>query len=186
MGIPPGGRERPVVRTMAERATVRSASAPSVPRLHLQSTLSHHTLLDGGWWPRTTDPVAELPGLVLALDRLRGPVIHVMLGALEWDSHPRRLGIGDRVIRLGWFASQPTGLLTATCSDGKRVDLLVVPPTAAAEAAATAMATAATSGNAIHTPQILTDMTRQPSDAAMAAENSWETDGGHLRTTDPR
>lgn len=171
-----------MVRTMAERATVRSTAAPTVPRIHLQPTLSHHTLLDGGWWPRTTDPIAELPGLILALDRLRGPVTHVMLAAAEWDSHPRRLGIAHRVVRLGWFTSQPRGLLTATTGNGKRVDLLVVPPTTPATAAATAMATAAYATNTVHTPHILHNITHQPPDTDTPAENSWETEGGQLPT----
>jgi len=41
------------------------------PRLRMEPTGSRHTLLDGAWWPRSTDLVAALPGLVLAIDRLR-------------------------------------------------------------------------------------------------------------------
>jgi hypothetical protein len=52
--------------------------------------------LDGGSWPRSTDPVAELPGLVLAIDHLRGPVRQLILNAQGWDSHPRRLGVAGR------------------------------------------------------------------------------------------
>jgi hypothetical protein len=47
-------------------------------------------LLDGGWWPRSTDPVAEIPGLVLAIDAIRGPITWMMLYSGDWESHPRR------------------------------------------------------------------------------------------------
>jgi Family of unknown function (DUF5994) len=111
----------------AERMTIFSLTPPSIPRLLLESTGSRRTLLDGAWWPRSTDPVAELPGLVLAIDKLRGPVTRLVLAATGWDSRPLRLGVAGRVRRLGYFASQPVSLLTAICGTD-RIDLLVVPP----------------------------------------------------------
>jgi hypothetical protein len=114
--------------TADRHLTAISASAPSTPRLRLEPTGSRHALLDGGWWPHSTDPVAELPGLVLATDRLRGPVTRLVLSAAGWDEHPRRLGVTGRILRLGYFTSQPAALLTALCGhNGDRVDLLVVP-----------------------------------------------------------
>src|SRR5689334_24087977 len=112
--------------TTAERHTATSPAPPSRPRLRLQPGLSARTLLDGGWWPRSTDPAAELPGLILALDEKResfNPISRIMLSMADWDSsRPRRLRIGGpagrRVVRLGWFATMPAGLLTATSSRG--------------------------------------------------------------------
>src|SRR5689334_22920118 len=153
---------------VAKRMTTISLTAPSTPRLRLEPTESRRTLLDGGWWPRSTDPVAELPGLILAIDHLHGPVIHLVLAADGWDSHPRRLGVDGRVLRLGYFASQPVSLLTALCANGDRVDLLVVAPTTADETAGAAMALAATASNLVHAPQILTTVS-PPNSAAGAA-----------------
>lgn len=168
--------------TIAERMTVISNSVPSVPRLHLQPTLSRDTLLDGGWWPRSTDPVAELPGLILALDDRRGRVTRVMLGPAGWDSHPRRLGVAGRVVRLGWFTTLPVNLLTAICANRDRVDLLVVPPNTGVVTAQAAMALAARAANTIHAPDILTALTgRRTPKAETAAESTWESEGGHLR-----
>ena len=65
----------------------------------MQPTGSRRTLLDGGWWPRSTDPVAELPGLVLAIDKLRGPVTRLVLNAGGWDSHPSTPTPGSRRVR---------------------------------------------------------------------------------------
>jgi Family of unknown function (DUF5994) len=85
---------------------------------------------------RSADPAAELPGLILALDGRYGPaslVTRIMVGMAGWDPS-RRAGCrsaawrGRRVVRLGWFATMPAGLLTATCARGQRTGLLTVPP----------------------------------------------------------
>lgn len=141
--------------TAAERMTTISLTPPSTPRLRMQSTGASRTLLDGGWWPRSTDPVAELPGLILAIDSLHGPITELVLSAEGWDSHPGRLGINGRVLRMGYFSSQPPSLLTAICANGDRVDLLVVAPDTASEIADAAMVMGATSGNLIHAQQIV-------------------------------
>jgi len=152
--------------TLTDRhVTAMSPSAPSTPRLRLEPAGARRTLLDGGWWPRSTDPVAELPGLVLAIDKLRGPVTRLVLSADGWDAHPRRLAVAGRVLRLGYFASQPAALLTALCGDnGDRVDLLIVPPHTDAGTADAAMVLAATASNLIHAQDILV--------AAMPAHDS--------------
>src|SRR5690242_19450653 len=153
------------------RMTTQSPTPPSIPRLRMEPTGSRRTLLDGGWWPRSTDPVAELPGLILAIDGLHGPVIHLVLAADGWDTHPRRLGMDGRVLRLGYFASQSASLLTALCANGDRVDLLVVAPGTAEETAQAAMDLAATAGNLVHAPDILATVGRStPASEAVAAE----------------
>jgi hypothetical protein len=54
-----------------------------------------------------------------------------MLGAADWNaSRPSRLRAGEagrRVVRLGWFASMPAGLLTAISASGQRTDLVTIP-----------------------------------------------------------
>jgi hypothetical protein len=171
-----------VTTTTAERKTATSGSPPSVPRLRLEPTLSRRTPLDGGWWPRSSDPVAELPGLILAVDDRRGPVSRVLLDPAGWDSQPRRLGVAGRVVRLGWFTTQPVGLLTAICTNGDRIDLLVVPPNTGAATARAAINLAAQATNTIHAPDILTAATdHRPPEAETAPETTWESEGGHLQ-----
>ncbi|HEU4424677.1 MAG TPA: DUF5994 family protein [Pilimelia sp.] len=166
------------------RMTAIPLSAPSTPRLRMEPTGSRRTLLDGGWWPRSTDPVAELPGLVLAIDKLRGPVTRLVLSADGWDEHPRRLSVAGRVLRLGYFTSQPAALLTALCDNGDRVDLLVVPPDAEAGIADAAMVLAATTSNLVHAQHILfTAGTARTHETDSGPEDVWETDGGRLHTT---
>ena len=83
--------------TTDERHTAIIPAPPSRPRLRLQPDLSARTLLDGGWWPRSADPAAELPGLILAIDQRHGPITQVMLGRAGWDdSRPRRLRVPPR------------------------------------------------------------------------------------------
>jgi Family of unknown function (DUF5994) len=163
------------------RMTAISASAPSTPRLRMEPTGSGRTLLDGGWWPRSTDPVAELPGLVLAIDTLRGRVTRLVLATDGWNEHPRRLGVAGRVLRLGYFTSQPVALLTALCDNGDRVDLLVVPPDTEPGLADTAMALAATTNNLVHAQHILEAAgTTRTHTTGSVPEEVWETEGGRL------
>jgi hypothetical protein len=161
--------------TADDRMTVTSPTPPTTPRLRTVPAGSRRTLLDGGWWPRSTDPVAELPGLVLAIDRLHGPITRLILNADDWNSHPRRVGVSDRVMRLGYFTSQPTGLLTALCANGDRVDLLVIPPQTEAGIADAAMLLAATTSNLIHAQHILLAVSKT---ASSDGEDAWETEGG--------
>ena len=168
-----------------DRTTTMSLTPPSTPRLRLEPTGSRRTLLDGGWWPRSTDPVAELPGLVLAIDTIRGPVTGLILAASGWDSHPRRLGINGRILRLGYFASQSASLLIAQCANSDRVDLLVIPPSTPGATANTAMTLAATGSNLVHAQDIL-DTVSTPTPAATAAEEVSDADGGQPGHRAPR
>ncbi|GIE94861.1 DUF5994 family protein [Paractinoplanes rishiriensis] len=124
--------------------TTRPAPAPAALRLKLGDGPSRKAALDGAWWPRTTDAQAELPLLLQALAGLRGEITHVLLGTTEWDlPHPRRLLLGRTAPRLGWYTSQPAGLVTIMTEFGRdRFDLLVVPPDATPAAADTALAAA--------------------------------------------
>lgn len=171
----------------AEPRTSTNPSPPPAPRLLLGQGRSPGTLLDGGWWPRTTDPVQELPGLVLALQGHgppgdHGPITHIMLRTSDWDSRPHRLriegmeGLTDtRVVRLSWFDTVPAGLLTAISADGHRVDVLTVPPDADENAAWAAMEQAAQTGNLVQMPDTGTESEQ---------ESGWESEGGHLRDHD--
>jgi uncharacterized protein DUF5994 len=136
-----------------ETRTAISPTPPAMLRLRLQPDgPARLQAQNGGWWPRSADPAAELPGLVVALDEQHGPVSKIMLGMADWDSsRPRRLRIdgpaGRRILRLGWFATMPAGLLTAIYADGHRTDLLIVPPDTSEQAAQAAMGQAAQPGH---------------------------------------
>jgi len=131
--------------------------APSAVRLRLDDGPSRKAALDGAWWPRTTDVTAELPALLEVLGGARGEITHVLLGVSEWDlPHPRRLGAGPAAVRLGWYTSQPAGLVTVITEFGKdRFDLLVVPPDATSDTAETALSAAADADDQGRAPELL-------------------------------
>jgi uncharacterized protein DUF5994 len=144
----------------AGREAAISPAPPARPRLLLQPDHSGAALLDGGWWPRSADPAAELPGLILALDERHGRITRVMVGTAGWDAtRPRQLRVdgpaGSRVVRLGWFATMPVGLLTAISANDDRTDLVTIPAHTSEQDARTAMEQAVQVGNREHAPAIL-------------------------------
>ncbi|QVQ52292.1 hypothetical protein J4H86_00060 [Spiractinospora alimapuensis] len=161
--------------TPTQRRPVVSDTPPSVPRLLLQSLTAHHAVLDGGWWPRCNDPVAELPGLILALDDYRGPIHHVMLGATGWKNRPHLLEVAGRAIRLEWFTSMPADSLAAISTNGARVDLLVVPPGVNMPTAWAAIGLAAQHANITHAADLITAAERLLLDPDNA---DWAPEGG--------
>jgi hypothetical protein len=169
---------------MIERVTVVPPTPPSRPRLVLAPTRADHAVLDGGWWPRSWDPVAELPGLVLALAARFGPIRQLMLTSTAWDSRFRRLAVDAGVVRMGWFTSMDPALLIATTYRGDQIDLLVVPPQTSATAAEQAMATAADPTNVVRAPDILAMRPDAQPTAGTVPDPEpdavWDNEGGHL------
>jgi hypothetical protein len=171
--------------TAGQRATIVPPSPPSNPRVWLVPTRARQAVLDGGWWPRSSDPIAELPGLVLTLSDRYGPIRQVMLNSNTWDSRFRRLTVGLRVVRMAWFASLDPALAIATTDSGDQLDLLVVPPHTAEAAARAAMARAADPTNTMRAPGILAAIPpgsdRVPvADAGQDADagSAWDNEGG--------
>lgn len=142
-------------------------SAKTTQRLYLDPTRSHGSMFDGAWWPQSRNPASELPGLVLAIDSLRGKVLRLILAATGWDERPRRVIVGGRAITIDYFGSQPATLITAVCGSS-RVDLLVIPPTAGPQAAHAAMANAMSAGNRVVVPR--PSMSYRTDGAAQQAE----------------
>ncbi|MFG1848277.1 DUF5994 family protein [Micromonospora carbonacea] len=156
------------------------APAPSAPRLVLAPTRDR-AVLDGGWWPRSWDPAAELPGLVLALSERHGRIRHLMLNLRTWEGRIRRLTVGPDVVRIGWFDTLDPALSVATTGRDIQVDLLVVPPASSRVAAEWAMATAADPTNLRRAPDILAGAPVGPRAAAAtgsAADAVWDNEGG--------
>lgn len=131
-------------------------------RVRLDPHPSQTTLLDGAWWPGSTDVITELPALVEILAQSRGTITHVLLNPAEWDlPHPARAAAGRSAIRLGWYTSQPAGLVTIMSDFGRdRFDLLVVPPDASRRSAETALTAAADEHDTHHAPELLARIER--------------------------
>ncbi|MEV1289473.1 DUF5994 family protein [Micromonospora sp. NPDC049679] len=164
--------------TTAQRATIVPSTPPSLPRLFLSPTRSGRAVLDGGWWARSWDPVAELPGLLLALVARYGPIRQVMLNSVTWNSRFRRLAVGAGVVRMGWFASLDPALLIAITDRGDQLDVLVVPPDTGAATARRAMTMAADPMNTMRAPDILAAMPAAPRNGP-DPHAVWDNEGGH-------
>jgi Family of unknown function (DUF5994) len=162
---------------------------PAVPRLLLRPENFPVAPLDGGWWPRSDDPAAELPGLIAALDERCGRITRVMLGTVGWGAgRPRRVYVGNpagsRVVKVGWFATMPAGLLTAISARGLRADLVTIPSGASEQAASAALRQAARAGNREHAPELLAAIAAAAGQAADAAPGE-AAPGAPLRAREP-
>ncbi|MFC5006732.1 DUF5994 family protein [Dactylosporangium cerinum] len=49
--------------------------------MSLTAVRAARAVLDGGWWPRSRNSVAEVPGSILALDERYGPIRQLMLNS---------------------------------------------------------------------------------------------------------
>jgi hypothetical protein len=171
--------------TATDRVTTLEPAPSSRPRVRLAPVRSSRAVLDGGWWPRSADPAVELPGLVLALSELYGPIRQLMLNRDSWDPQPRRLVVDARVVRIGWFASVDPALVIATTESGDQLDLLVVPTGTAESDARDAMARAADPADTTRAPRIVAAL---PPASARARTNgagqdtdadaAWRNEGG--------
>jgi hypothetical protein len=144
-------------KTKTKTKTKTRTTPAETVRLRLDPNPSRGTLLDGGWWPHSTDAATELPALVDALAGARGNVTSLLVHGDDWDlPHPRRMVARGLRVRVGWFTSQPAGLVTVVCDAGKdRFDLFVVPPAATAASAEAGMTAAADAGNDRHVQDLL-------------------------------
>jgi hypothetical protein len=135
-------------------APVTGPSRPTV-RLRPDPKAPGKGILDGGWWPRSTNPSAELPELIASLDSRLGEITRVMLNMDVWDDAPRLLQAGGRRIHVGWYHTFDAHTISLTNIDRERFLLLVVPPGTPAAAAGTALEMAADGGPARRPATIL-------------------------------
>ncbi|MCX5529315.1 DUF5994 family protein [Streptomyces sp. NBC_00006] len=117
------------------RTTPPSSSPPSGARVALRSPTSRG-LLDGAWWPHSRDLTVELPELVDVLDPLWGRITRVAVNPMLWPVVPRKVTVGQRVVKTGWFTPEldPHTLLLLSYGT-RRFDLLVIPPETSAACA---------------------------------------------------
>lgn len=130
---------------------------PTTPRVRLREAANKDLPLHGAWWPRSDDPVTELPGLIMALDELGdGIVTRLLLHRPSWSAHPARLTVNGRVVTMGYFTTQPLNLLIAMRdSYGWRLDLLTIPPGTPEDVAEQAMVQASADDNDVPAQFIL-------------------------------
>lgn len=170
------------------RGTLVAAASPPAPRLMLATERASRSVLDGGWWPRSWDPSAEVPGLVVALSAKYGRIRQMMLSSSFWEGRFRRLVVGEVVVRLGWFASMDPALLIAITDAGDQIDLLVVPPSTTQPTAEQAMRTAADPDNLTRAQNVLASTPISPVSNANSSEAKavWDNEGGSITANGKR
>jgi uncharacterized protein DUF5994 len=95
-----------------------------------------------------------------------------MLGLTGWQRRPPRLRVAGRLVRIGWFTTQPAGLLTASCDDRHNVELLIIPPDTDAALAEAAMNLAVQAGNCVAATDILLTVAARQSAQETHAQNN--------------
>jgi hypothetical protein len=148
--------------TFLDGALVNSPSAPSrapapvvsdharEPSIALRQLADAGSFVDGGWWPRSLDLIAELPALLIAVEAAGyGEVRRVSYALTAWDDRPpRKSPMLNRVVKLGGFRSQDPAEINLVDSSGwKRITLLVVPPSTDPGVARRALTMAARNGD---------------------------------------
>jgi len=125
-------------------------------RLAVKPSATALGVFDGGWWPRSRDPGAELPVLIAAVDRPREHVERVAISMPAWIGAPRKLIMGRRRVRLDWFQSWDGHMIRLLIGSNRRpMDLLVIPPETSEDTAIAALARAADPDNTDTWPGIL-------------------------------
>ena len=117
---------------------------PSHPLLRLAPHGGMPRPIDGAWWPRSHDLLAELPRLLAGLPRAWGHITSITVNGAAWSAVPGRMLVFNQVVRLRRTvaASAPHTIVLLAPGRG-RWDLLVVPPGTTEEAAEPLMAAAA-------------------------------------------
>ncbi|MGW1717928.1 DUF5994 family protein [Streptomyces sp. NPDC002156] len=158
-----------------------ASSSPSL-RLSLAPAGPAPALLDGAWWPRSRDLGAELPALTAVLDPLWGRITRVTVNPVHWPVVPRKVAVGGRVVKVGWFLAEqdPHELLLLSYRTG-RWNLLVVPPQTPAAQAAWLMAAASDPLGTSTASRLMEESARRRTvyEDDRAVEAVWDSEGGH-------
>ena len=151
-------------------------------------------VVDGGWWPRTRHPAAELPALPAAVADRWGMVDRIALTADAWDPRSQRITtVGQQGVRLDWSGAWDAHTIRVIGCGSSHLDLLVILPDTATTLARTCLAIAAAQ-NRSPNPRTARSAARTPvpfrsvpppvgrSQRAQREQASrWDIDGGRIR-----
>ncbi|WP_405981946.1 DUF5994 family protein [Streptomyces sp. NBC_00158] len=149
-------------------------------RLALTPKTALAGLLDGAWWPRSRDLVAELPSLVEALEGRFGRVTRVAVNPTCWLVVPHRVFVAGHIVHVGCFTEQDSDKMILLSYAVGRCDLLVIPPETEPAAVDRLMTAAALPGNVRAVGTLMTDEAANGLRIrnARRGEDAGETDGG--------
>jgi hypothetical protein len=109
-------------------AVLRITSAQHDLRLVFPRSSTAAGVPDGGWWPRSRDPAAELPALIAAVTDRLDPVCRITLDAAAWDGRPEIImTVEGREVQLDWFGAPDAHTIGLIGSRRSRLDLMMIP-----------------------------------------------------------
>ena len=97
-------------------------------RLRMKPNTAARGYVDGAWWPRSHEPAAEFPGLVLAMSSWIGPIHRVTYHLHDWDRTGRELTVDGWTVALVGLPTLDANTVVVTGPSQRRMILLVVPP----------------------------------------------------------
>lgn len=121
--------------------------ADTRPRLAL-TPAGPWSRLNGAWWPRSDDLSAELPSLIVELDRAWGRITRAAVHGPAWSGLRHDLPASSHSVHVSWYDSTqgPHAISLFSYRIGSW-ELLVVPPATDPRHANLLMAAAARPGN---------------------------------------
>ncbi|MEU4344196.1 DUF5994 family protein [Nocardia sp. NPDC023852] len=179
-------QHEPILLDRSSRFALRSGPPPSSRRLATPRA-PRPGAVDGAWWPRTTDLVAELPDLEALLGRWAGSIDRIMYNMDAWQPAPRRTMIGGCSVRLDGYRHLPAHTLCVLGPDRTRLVLLVIPANIQNATAQALLAAASRPGNEFTADELVATDTRHSRDHTQneAALRRWDDEGGHGAPMDP-
>lgn len=160
---------------------------PSPARLKVRAK-DHRGFVDGGWWPRSTDLVAELRSLIAAMPCESFDVAQLVYSVTAWDVAAEKLLMARRPVRLTGYLGPDTSTICLADSSGRRsIVLAVIPPHTERTVAEFALELAALDGDRRRANEILECAARDASPPMIPLTSAdrlpwacWETDGGRV------
>jgi hypothetical protein len=124
-------------------------------------------VIDGAWWPRTREPLAEFPAVIAGIERRLGRPDRLAFNVNAWAEAPGSIVVDGQAVRLEGFRSLDERTVLVSGYGWHRLVLLVIPPEADERAAAAALTTAADPDNTEKAAQILVRCGIEPGPAGV-------------------
>lgn len=164
------------------------------PRLEMKPNGTATGVVDGGWWPRSTDPTTAFPELVSALHPWVGPVGRIAYNLALWEPAPRKQTVDGRMIRYEGVNTIDPHTVTVIGTNARRVSLLVVPPHTPGGVARAVLRSVASADSTATVEDILASNGVPPQEdpdagadwtrAELIPVQRWEAEGGYIRRAD--
>lgn len=126
--VTPIAKHLPGFTTDAPPSETGAAPVRSEVRLRVKPNTAARGHVDGAWWPRSHDPAAEFPGLILAMSSWVGPIRQVVYRLDDWHPTTPEMTVENWLVSLAGSSTLQANTVVVAGTDQRRMDLLVIPP----------------------------------------------------------